>query len=362
MALAPDSTRHGWAPGTWPDSQAAKTVAAAGFDRQPELLPQPVPGGDDLLVADQREADRVGPVGGQRQPADPAGAEGGRGHRVRADVDRLARLDRGVQGRAALRLDADDHRRPAERGEPAADAGQQPAAADRDGDHVALGQVGRDLGRQRALTRDHRRVVVGVHVQAALVGREGAGGALGVGVHPARLDHLGAGRGDPRRLDVRHRDRDVDGRGDAQPARGGGDAEPVVAAGRGHDGRVPPAALALALGQQRVERAADLEHARRLQVLKLEADLAAVGAHGQQRGSAHVGGDPPGGGGVILGCDSGLGRVLGTAFSGTRFSGMPPAWHKPARVRCRRPRPDGGDGGSTCRPPISPRRRRRRPP
>src|SRR5271170_4762031 len=57
--------------------------------------------------------------------------------------------------------------------------------------------------------------------------------------HPGRsaaispgLHHLGAGRGDPGRLDVGHGGRDVDGRRDAQPAGGGGDAEPVVAAGR----------------------------------------------------------------------------------------------------------------------------------
>jgi len=81
--------------------------------------------------------------------------------------------------------------------------------------------------------------------------------------------------------------RDVTVAGMPKPAGGGRDAEPVVAAGRGDDGRILPPVLAP--GRSALSAPRILKTPAACRLLKLQADLAAVGTRGQQRGSAHVG-------------------------------------------------------------------------
>jgi hypothetical protein len=128
-----------------------------------------------------------------------------------------------------------------------------------------------------------------VQVSAGL--RAGGGRCVGVGVTVP--DQLRPGGLDPARLALGHPARHVhDGR-DAQDAGGGGDAEPVVAAGRRDD------ALRWLLRQKGVQRAADLERAAALQVLELQHHGTAVDRGPQDRGAPAVRGQAGGGRGNV---------------------------------------------------------------
>ena len=113
------------------------------------------------------------------------------------DVDRPARGEGSVQGPRALRLDADDA--DAAR-KPARDAGDQPAAADRDEDRVEGRAVLLPFEADGALARDRRLGVEGMHAQRAALRHVGVAGLLRIGVAGAADDDLGPVRADDRDL------------------------------------------------------------------------------------------------------------------------------------------------------------------
>jgi hypothetical protein len=152
------------------------------------------------------------------------------------------------------------------------DARGEPAAPDRDEDRLGLGCLLRELEPDRALARDHARVLERVHerrVRSLDVRLRRRDGRLEALSH--ELDHPSVGRG---RLDLRHRR--VLGHEDRGPAAGLAcgprDRLPVVPSARRDD---PGLALPRAERRDRVVRAADLEGARALEVLGLEQHRAA---------------------------------------------------------------------------------------
>jgi hypothetical protein len=102
-------------------------------------------------------------------------------------------------------------------------------------------------------------------------------------------DQLGAGRHVPGGLGLRNVARHVDDGGHVDDACRGGHAEPVVAPGRG-DHAVRPFP-----GEQRVQRAAELERPAALQVFELQHQRAAVDLGAQDRGAPDVRGQAAGG-------------------------------------------------------------------
>jgi hypothetical protein len=106
------------------------------------------------------------------------------------------------------------------------------------------------------------------------------GGDGGLEALAAELDGPAVGR---RRVDLRGRGvlRHEDRRPDARLARRPGDRLPVVPGARRGDARL---ALGGSEGRDRVVRAADLERARPLEILRLERDRAAGEARERLRG------------------------------------------------------------------------------
>ena len=171
-------------------------------------------------------------------------------------------------------------------------AGDQAAAADRNDQHVEIGDILEHLERDRALAGDHVRVVIGMHPDELPLGRDRLGAHLRIGdglavEHDRRAVRLGR-----RDLHERRRHRHHDGRRNFQPLRVIGDRLGVVA-GRHRD----HAARALGGAQRRElrERAALLERVGDLQVLVFDEHLRA-GQRGefrrrQHRRAQHLGAD-----------------------------------------------------------------------
>ena len=148
----------------------------------------------------------------------------------------------------------------------------QPATADRDHQHLEVGRRLQHLQGERALARDHGRVVERMD--------EGQAVALGdlPGMAGRILDALALehhpGTEAPRVLDLHERRvaRHDDGRRDAQAPRVVGDALRMIAGGHGDHARGRLLGRQL---RQAVQGAALLERGGVLQVLELEPDLGA---------------------------------------------------------------------------------------
>ena len=233
---------------------------------------------DDQLHALEEEHDRVGDLG--------VGDSHDRVEAVGQDALRqLARLLHGdpVRDRDPARLEA--HERSAIRGLHAdevdlgpklaqgeRDPGREAAAADRHDERLHVAELLGELEAERSLPGHDRLVLEGMD--------EGRAGRFAFVRRPLRLvepfagqKHLGAVA--PRRVDLGHRriERHEHCRRHAGLPRGERHRLAVIPGARGHD---PRGALLVRHRRELVDRAADLERARPLQVLRLEEDLAAA--------------------------------------------------------------------------------------
>ena len=163
---------------------------------------------------------------------------------VAPPIGEVATRDGGEHRRPPVALHADDGHVRALGARHHGHAGEQAAAAGRHHQRVELGVVVEQLQRHRALTGDDRRVVVGVHERAALVGR--AAGPPAVASPRSSpcsttrgTEHLGALHLHERGVGGHH-----DGRLDAQPGGVARDGLGVVAGRHGHH-----TAPALVLGE-----------------------------------------------------------------------------------------------------------------
>jgi hypothetical protein len=179
-----------------------------------------------------------------------------------------------VRDRVALepRLDPDELDLRAKGSQGSCDADRQPAATDRDQDRVDVRHLFGELEPDRPLTGDDELVFVRVDERAArllhmLLRRNEGILEIGAGHDGLRAVVLA-------RLDLRHRRvlRDVDGRGRTELAGRPRDRLAVIARARGDDAR---RALVRRQRRQLVDRAAHLERACALQVLRLQQHLAA---------------------------------------------------------------------------------------
>src|SRR3989442_902124 len=146
-------------------------------------------------------------------------------------------------------------------------ARQEPAAAPGGQGGVERGAVLEELERRRPLARHDRVVVVRRYEHAPRLGRDALGERRAVVLHPVVEDDLSAVVA--RRLDLERRrvGRHADDRARADHPRGQRDALSVVAR-RVRDDAAP--ALGGGERQQLVQRAADLEGSRALEILALK--------------------------------------------------------------------------------------------
>ncbi len=151
-------------------------------------------------------------------------------------------------------------------------AGRQPAAADRNDQHVEVAHLLQHLQRHGPLTGDHRRVVIGMdECQAALltVAPRKLRGILerrpldnDISAEPAGILNFDVGRAD----------RHDDGRRQSQQARVIGHALRVVAGRHRYD---PPARGVQGQRRKSIARTTLLERCRELVVLELQPEFAA---------------------------------------------------------------------------------------
>ena len=135
------------------------------------------------------------------------------------------------------RLHADDADARPQRAQHGRDPGGEPAAADRKQERRRVGHLLDELEPDRALARDHERVLERVHERRAGLLCARGRGRHRIVEHRAGEHRLGAVA--LRRLDLGHRRvlRHEDGRRDAELARGQRDRLPVVAGARGDHAR-----------------------------------------------------------------------------------------------------------------------------
>ena len=167
-------------------------------------------------------------------------ADGADGDAVGEDADLIERdapagAQRLVHGVGVERLDADDAHLRHHRLDVAADAGDQPAAADRHEHGVQLAALAmtHDLVADGALAGDDQRIVEGMDEGEAGLGDEPIAVRLRVRVAVAGEHHLGAARPHRLHLDRRRRLRHDDDGAQAELLRRIGDALGVVAGARG---------------------------------------------------------------------------------------------------------------------------------
>ena len=135
------------------------------------------------------------------------------------------------------------------------------------------GQSSKQLQADRALPRDHVRMIEGRDLDHARFCHEPVDLDLRCVLALPDDAHLGAERADRRELVRRHEARHADDRTDAEPAGGVGDGAAVIAR-RGADHAAAP--LRLAQPRKRMRRAADFERPDGLRRFQLEAHLAAA--------------------------------------------------------------------------------------
>ena len=211
---------------------AAKAAAPPGSATIETFAPEAPLGFDDRRVGHERDLGDMPARDGEVPFADPSCAERIGGDRLDRDVDRAAGFERRMQRARTFRLDADDLD---PSGEPGGDAGDQPAAADRDEHRVERRQgealkVLLPFEGDRAGAGDRLGRVVGVDFERAAFGDVSVAKLLRLGVGSARNDGLGAVGADPRDLrrgrDFRHEHP----RRNAELLRRIGDRRAVVAA------------------------------------------------------------------------------------------------------------------------------------
>ena len=165
-------------------------------------------------------------------------------------------------------------------------AGDQPAAADRDHQHIETGNLFQDFQRNRALPGDDARVVIRMNLDEAAIGNEFFDTRLGIADRFPVQDDGRAMRARCRHLHKGRRHRHDDGRRDRQPRGVVGDRLGVVAGRHGDDAA---GTFGLAERRELVERAAVLERIGDLEVFVFDIDLGA-GQRGEfgrrQRGRA----------------------------------------------------------------------------
>src|SRR5438876_788952 len=240
---------------------------ARWLDDDPGAQREHAHGRDDLRIgheaharqalAEDRERERA-----RARDADPVGDR-----RWRRDGDALALLEREVRVVRGIGLDADHRDSREETLRHGGAARHEPAAAHRGHEGVERGDVLKELERRRPLARHDRVVVVRRYEHAPRLRRDALGERRAVVFHPVVEDDLGAvvaGRLD---LERRRVGRHADDRARADHPRGQRDALSVVARRVRDD-----AARTLRGGerQQLVQRAADLEGSRALEILALE--------------------------------------------------------------------------------------------
>ncbi len=192
---------------------------AGGLDQVARGLDHRRLRGPDLVVRDEHEVVEVLPEDLLRQLERGARGEAF-GERLHPVLDEAAFAPGAVGGRCALRLDADHpHAGTDGRGDDAG-AGRAAAAADRDDDRVERRLFLQDLERPGGDARDQQRLVAGVHVAVAVLGREPLAVLARVVEVAAVDDELGAEaahRGDLDRVRVLG---DADRRAHAEQTRG----------------------------------------------------------------------------------------------------------------------------------------------
>ena len=184
-------------------------------------------------------------------------------------------------------------------------AGDQPAAADRDHQHVEVRRLLQHFERDGALPGDHMRIVIRMHPDELAFRCDRLGAHLRVRHRLAVQHHrcaIGFGRRD---LHERRRHRHHDGRRNVQPLRMIGDRLRVIA---GRHGNHAARAFGLAQRGQLGERAALLERVGDLQVLVFDPHLRAGERgelrRGQHRRAQHLAGDDAPRGLDVGQCDS----------------------------------------------------------
>ena len=235
------------------------------LDHQLRSFEQDDDGAADLVLADLD--DLVDEALDERERQVPGTLHGdavGDG-RDTLDVDRPAGRERRRPRCTAFGLHADHAHLGPQRLDGDGNAGEQTAAAQRHDDRVGVRGLLEHLQPDRALARDDRLVVERRHEDPAL--RIGARGGVALLERLAREHDLRAVVGRRDLLRERGVDRHVDARRDAERGRSERDALGVVAGAGGDD-----AACTLVVAQRghAIDRAAQLEGARALQVLGLE--------------------------------------------------------------------------------------------
>ena len=225
----------------------------------------------------------------------------------------------GDRVQVAADLDADEADARPERAQGDRDSRGEPAAADRDQHRLDVGHLLGELEPDRPLSRDHVLVLEGVDEGGARL--LDALERLGERVVEALAGQDGLAAVGQGRVDLRHRrvGRHVDRRVDAELARRPGDRLAVVAGARRDH---PGGPLLGREGRKLVERAANLERARALEVLRLEharpAGLALDRLGGVNGRHARVSADPLASGLDVSDRRSRLRRQFGTPFAGSR--------------------------------------------
>ena len=148
-------------------------------------------------------------------------------------------------------------------------AREESAPADADQEDVEIRNVFEQLERDRALTRDHVRIVVRRHERGAAFARDRPGEFRAIHRGALVEDHFGAVFARRRDLGCRRVEGHDDDGGRAQQVRRERYALRVVAARKGHHAAGPRAGVEL---RDPVIGAAELERAHALQVFTLQKD------------------------------------------------------------------------------------------
>ena len=149
------------------DDQRGERRGPARLGDQVDVAPQPALRVADRLVGHQHDPIDPGARRGERDVADAPRSERVGGDPAHLDVDRRPGLERRVQRRTGLGLDAHDADVPAE---PRRDPGDQPAAADGDQDGVGVGDLLGELEPDRAPAGHDLRLIERVHRERAGLG------------------------------------------------------------------------------------------------------------------------------------------------------------------------------------------------